>query len=51
MSLIKTKLLEDERKKEAMDEVKVILQEYSIFSSLSPMNPPRSMNDKRYSQL
>ena len=51
MSLIKTKLLEDKRKEEAMNEVNVILQEYSMFNSLSPMNPPRSMNDKRYSQL
>jgi len=51
MSLIKTKLLEDKRKEEAMNEINVILQEYSMFSSLSPMNPPRSMNDKRYSQL
>ena len=51
MSLIKEQLIKDERKEEAMNEVKVILQEYSMFSSLSPMNPPRSMNDTRYSQL
>ena len=37
MSLIKTQLLEDQRQKEAMEEAKLLLLEYTMFGSLSPM--------------
>ena len=51
MSLIKTKLVEDRKKQEAIEEAKLELLTYVMFGSLSPMNPARSMNDQRYSQL
>ena len=37
MSLIKTHLLEDQRQKEALEEAKLLLLEYIMFDSLTPM--------------
>jgi len=38
MSLIKTWLLEMQRQQDAINEARLILREYKLFSSLSPMN-------------
>ena len=51
MSMIKQHLLEQQQQKEAIEEAKLELLTYVMFGSLSPMNPPRSMNNQRYSQL
>ena len=52
MSLIKKYLHETEKQKQAIEQAKLDLIEYTMFGSINPMmNPPRSMNDNRYSQL
>ena len=38
MSLIKTWLLEMQQQQDAINEAKLVLEEYRLFSSLSPMN-------------
>ena len=38
MSLIKNWLLDMQRQQDAINEAKLVLSEYKLFSSLSPMN-------------
>ena len=38
MSLIKNWLLDMQRQQDAINEAKLLLNEYKLFSSLSPMN-------------
>ena len=38
MSLIKTWLLDMQRQQDAINEAQLLLKEYRLFSSLSPMN-------------
>ena len=48
MSLIKTHLHDIQRQKEALEEAKLLLLEYTVFGSLSPMQHSDSLS-KPYS--
>ena len=48
MSLIKTRLHDIQRQKEALEEAKLLLLEYTMFGSLSPMQNSDSLS-KPYS--
>tara|TARA_R100000458_G_C8053032_1_gene99325 strand:+ start:225 stop:377 length:153 start_codon:yes stop_codon:yes gene_type:complete len=46
MSLIKTKILEDQRQQEALEEARMQLLEYVMFGGLSPIKELEGINDK-----